>query len=386
LSYQSAFMCITYCVFRIPSLRSHTTQHAIRKRILWLNATWYQRLRWRGHRQKTLRVRKTCSPSFSKENPNEHPQKHPQTVADVPILQWASGHTQARSAPSGRFAPHIGFHSEQGKDAVLDAAAQAAGIPPIEICHPRPGGSEIKPHWSFGERVRFHPITAGPPAVTISGCLRLAEQTAAAGLGLLWQPGEKSRLAVRGLVIIGEAPILVQLSVRSTMTGFLLASLIDHYRVCDTADRIIVLLAVMHLGANAYGVTIRQTVAEATGQEPSIGAIYTALDRLEQKGFVSSHQGEPTPERGGRAKRYFKIEGAGVQALNEAERVRSLLDDHFACLRDERAVIRLPRPVAVEGRQRVQPPADRLHHRRQVDRLDERAARLDSQGRAQGEA
>jgi hypothetical protein len=161
-----------------------------------------------------------------------------QTVQDVPIVQWASGHTQARSG-SGRFAPHIGFHSEQGRDAALDAACAAAGIASIEIRHPRPGGSEIKPHWSFGEALRFHPITAGPPATTISGCLRLADATAAAGLGLLWQQGEKSRLAVRGLILVGDSPLLVQLSVKSTMTGFLLAALLDHYRVCDTADSII---------------------------------------------------------------------------------------------------------------------------------------------------
>ena len=87
----------------------------------------------------------------------------------------------------------------------------------------------------------------------------------------------------------------------------------------------IILLAVMRLGNNAYGVTIRQAVTEATGQEYSIGAIYTALERLEQKGFISSRMGEATPERGGRAKRYFKIEGSGVQALNDAERARALL-------------------------------------------------------------
>jgi PadR family transcriptional regulator PadR len=87
----------------------------------------------------------------------------------------------------------------------------------------------------------------------------------------------------------------------------------------------LVLLAILRLRDNAYGMTIRQTVEEATGRSISIGAIYTTLERLEQKGFVSSRQGEPTPERGGRAKRYFKIEGTGMQALNEAQRVRELL-------------------------------------------------------------
>ncbi|HEY0738869.1 MAG TPA: helix-turn-helix transcriptional regulator [Herpetosiphonaceae bacterium] len=87
----------------------------------------------------------------------------------------------------------------------------------------------------------------------------------------------------------------------------------------------IVLLAVLRLGSNAYGVTIRQTVEEVAGRPTSIGAIYTTLERLEQKGFVSSWQGEATPERGGRAKRYFKIEGAARQALNEAELIRARL-------------------------------------------------------------
>lgn len=87
----------------------------------------------------------------------------------------------------------------------------------------------------------------------------------------------------------------------------------------------IVLLAILHLGDNAYGMTIRQTVEEASKRTISIGAIYTTLERLEQKGFVSSRQGEATPERGGRAKKYFKVEGAGIQVLADVERVRDLL-------------------------------------------------------------
>lgn len=87
----------------------------------------------------------------------------------------------------------------------------------------------------------------------------------------------------------------------------------------------IVLLTVARLGETAYGMTIRQTVEDVAGRPTSIGAIYTTLERLEDKGFISSRQGEPTPERGGRAKRYFKIEGAGAQALADAERVRAFL-------------------------------------------------------------
>jgi PadR family transcriptional regulator PadR len=89
----------------------------------------------------------------------------------------------------------------------------------------------------------------------------------------------------------------------------------------------IVLLAVAHLGGNAYGVSIRQAVQDVAGRPTSIGAIYTTLDRLEQKGLISSRQGEPTPERGGRAKRYYRIEGAGVQALHDAEDIRARLRD-----------------------------------------------------------
>ncbi|MBS1964999.1 MAG: PadR family transcriptional regulator [Chloroflexi bacterium SZAS-1] len=87
----------------------------------------------------------------------------------------------------------------------------------------------------------------------------------------------------------------------------------------------LVLLAIQQLYNNAYGMTIRQRVEDASERMISIGAIYTTLERLEIKGFVSSRQGEATPERGGRAKRYFTVEGAGVQALTEAQRTRDRL-------------------------------------------------------------
>src|ERR1700730_12642548 len=79
------------------------------------------------------------------------------------------------------------------------------------------------------------------------------------------------------------------------------------------------LRAVWHLGEKAYGIPIRQEIADRTGREYSVGAIYTALDRLEQKGFVSSRLGDPTPERGGRAKRYFRIKAAGIRSLNYSQ-------------------------------------------------------------------
>ncbi|MEO7717522.1 MAG: PadR family transcriptional regulator [Capsulimonas sp.] len=87
----------------------------------------------------------------------------------------------------------------------------------------------------------------------------------------------------------------------------------------------IVLLAVARLALNAYGVSVWQTVEENSQRTVSIGSIYATLERLEQKGFISSRQGESTPERGGRAKRYFRIEAPGDQALNEAQAIRQRL-------------------------------------------------------------
>lgn len=79
----------------------------------------------------------------------------------------------------------------------------------------------------------------------------------------------------------------------------------------------LVLLALVRLRENAYGVTIRRELAERTGRDVSFGAVYTTLERLEQKGYVSSRLGDPTPERGGRAKKYFTIEAPGIKALND---------------------------------------------------------------------
>jgi len=81
----------------------------------------------------------------------------------------------------------------------------------------------------------------------------------------------------------------------------------------------VVLLAILHLPRNAYGMKIRTEIEERTNRKPSLGAIYTTLERLEEKGYVSSWVGEPTPERGGRAKKFFRIEGAGQRALQQSQ-------------------------------------------------------------------
>jgi DNA-binding PadR family transcriptional regulator len=80
----------------------------------------------------------------------------------------------------------------------------------------------------------------------------------------------------------------------------------------------IVLLAILRLGDKAYGVTIRNEIQERTGREPAPGALYVTLDRLEDKGLLTSALGDPTPLRGGRAKRYVKVSASGMEALNHA--------------------------------------------------------------------
>ena len=82
----------------------------------------------------------------------------------------------------------------------------------------------------------------------------------------------------------------------------------------------IVLLAVLRLSVEAYGVTVRQEIEARTGREVSIGAVYATLDRLEGKGYVQSHAGDPTPERGGRSKRFFRVTGKGAAAVNRTQR------------------------------------------------------------------
>ena len=77
----------------------------------------------------------------------------------------------------------------------------------------------------------------------------------------------------------------------------------------------VVLLAILRLGDKAYGVSIREEIARCTDRHPSPGALYTTLDRLEERGLVTSRFGDPTPERGGRAKRYFHVSPEGIAAV-----------------------------------------------------------------------
>ena len=89
----------------------------------------------------------------------------------------------------------------------------------------------------------------------------------------------------------------------------------------------IVVLALLRLNGRAYGVTVRREIELRTKREVSIGAIYATLDRLERKRFVKSSLGEPTPERGGRSKRFFRVTTKGVAAVNRTQRdIRSLTE------------------------------------------------------------
>jgi PadR family transcriptional regulator PadR len=80
----------------------------------------------------------------------------------------------------------------------------------------------------------------------------------------------------------------------------------------------IVLLAVLRLGDRAYGVPIRQEIEKRTGRSLTVGALYRTFDRLEDKEYVRSWFSDPTPERGGRSRRYFTVAPLGVRALRES--------------------------------------------------------------------
>lgn len=82
----------------------------------------------------------------------------------------------------------------------------------------------------------------------------------------------------------------------------------------------LVLLALLRLGEDAYGVTVRKEIEARTRREVSLGAAYSTLDRLETKGYVTSFYGGATDQRGGRSKRFFRITSEGLVAVNETQR------------------------------------------------------------------
>jgi DNA-binding PadR family transcriptional regulator len=84
----------------------------------------------------------------------------------------------------------------------------------------------------------------------------------------------------------------------------------------------LVLLSVVIAGPDAYGAHLQKVLSEEADRDVSLGAIYTALDRLDQKGLVTSELGEPTPVRGGRRKRHYELTPEGKALVAEVRRIR----------------------------------------------------------------
>jgi PadR family transcriptional regulator PadR len=87
----------------------------------------------------------------------------------------------------------------------------------------------------------------------------------------------------------------------------------------------IVLLAILRLGQEAYGVPIRLDIEQRTGRAVTVGALYRTLDRLEDKGYISSVFSDPIPERGGRSKRYFTVRPRGLRTLRASRQALSAM-------------------------------------------------------------
>src|ERR1700735_533100 len=95
-----------------------------------------------------------------------------------------------------------------------------------------------------------------------------------------------------------------------------------------------IVLAIRRLKDLAYGVTVRQEIESRTQREVSIGAVYATLDRLETKGYVTSYQGDPTPERGGRSKRFFRVTAKGVTAVNRTHQALQSMIEGLGLIED----------------------------------------------------
>jgi len=95
----------------------------------------------------------------------------------------------------------------------------------------------------------------------------------------------------------------------------------------------IIVLAVLRLEGQAYGVTVRREIEFRTKREVSIGAVYATLGRLETKGYVKSRRGDPTPERGGRSKRFFRVTARGVAAVNRTHHALHSMTEGIGLIR-----------------------------------------------------
>jgi DNA-binding PadR family transcriptional regulator len=100
---------------------------------------------------------------------------------------------------------------------------------------------------------------------------------------------------------------------------------------------LMVILTLIHLGDDAYGVPITRELEKRRGRGVSVGSVYAALERLEHKGLVASSLGDPTPERGGKAKRYFRVTKEGLRQLHRTRQVLTRLWRRLPELTGERA-------------------------------------------------
>jgi PadR family transcriptional regulator, regulatory protein PadR len=100
---------------------------------------------------------------------------------------------------------------------------------------------------------------------------------------------------------------------------------------------LMVLLALIRLGDEAYGVPVARELREIRGRDVALGSIYAALERLEIKGYVASSLGDPTPERGGRARRYFRVTEAGLRQVRETRQALVKLWRRLPAAEGERA-------------------------------------------------
>ncbi len=95
-------------------------------------------------------------------------------------------------------------------------------------------------------------------------------------------------------------------------------------KILSRADEL-ALLSVWRLQENAYGVPIRKHIIEMTKTGWSVGAIYDSLERLTEWGYLEAFQSDPTPERGGRSKRFFKLKKDGFEALTRLKKVQEFM-------------------------------------------------------------
>lgn len=104
-----------------------------------------------------------------------------------------------------------------------------------------------------------------------------------------------------------------------------------------TDFELMILLAILRVGDDAYGVRIAREIEETAGRSAQIAAIYAALDRMESRGLVGSALGEPTPERGGRAKRLFHVTPQGLEQTKDTQQALTALWSNLPQLRGGRA-------------------------------------------------